>query len=163
MKSMDEIVSESNAVFALLTELDGELTPDLEMRLNTLASEFGAKAEAYQHVAATLSGEIETAKKLASEYTDHARVVARRLDLLKERLAWAMDAMGGQPIKTAKGNITLGYSDSVEIVGTVDEQYMKPPKPAEPTPDKTKIKDAIKSGAEVHGAQLIKKPFIRGL
>ncbi len=147
----------------MLAEVDGELTPELEMKLSGLASEFGSKAEAYQHVAATLSGEIDTAKKLASEYTDHARVVARRLDLLKERLAWAMATMGGEPIKTAKGNITLGYSDSVEITGTVDEQYMKPPKPAEPTPDKAKIKDAIKSGVEVHGAMIIKKPFIRGL
>jgi hypothetical protein len=34
---------------------------------------------------------------------------------------------------------------------------MKPPKPAEPTPDKIAIKKAIKEGKEVQGARIVAK------
>lgn len=162
MKTLDEIVVEAMAIDTLLTECAGELTPELEMKLGALMIDFTSKAEAYQHVAAMMDGRITAAKQRRDEYAGIARVEERKLDRLKERLAWAMATTQTKRIDTPKP-ILLGVSRSVEVTGPVPEAYRLPVKPTEPQPDKEKIKVALDAGETVENAKINETPFARGL
>lgn len=63
------------------------------------------------------------------------------------------------------GNFQVSYrsSSAVEIldVSAIPSEFMKTPKIPEPAPDKTAIKDAIKSGQEVPGARIEERQNIQ--
>lgn len=86
-------------------------------------------------------------KKLA----DRQRTSENKAKSLKEYLSRFVD---GEKFKTPRVSISWRKSESVSVddVSSVPDRFLKY---SDPTPDKTAIKKAIKSGEDVPGARLI--------
>lgn len=159
--TLNEIVAEAGAIFATLEDCQGELTPELEARLAGVVRDFEAKAGAIVYVLDALKADADAAKALSDHYAVKCTTIDNKRDRLRERLAWAMEAADIRKVASPHGNLILGESVTVEITGPVPERYMRPPKPADPTPDKTAIKNAIKAGEDVPGAKLVTTKHVK--
>lgn len=68
--------------------------------------------------------------------------------------------LGGQKFKSPKVSISYRRSESVQVddMSLLDDDYLKY---AEPTVDKTKVKQALKAGIELRGVQLVESQNIQ--
>jgi hypothetical protein len=95
------------------------------------------------------------------DLTEKKRLHASRADRLKEYLKGSMVASNTLKIEALDGTfsatLSLGRDESVLL----DDGFKFPPElcndPKPPEPSKTKIKDAIKRGEPVAGAQIVRK------
>ena len=74
--------------------------------------------------------------------------------------AYLSDFLNGEKFETKKAKITFRKSKQVDIIdqSTIDDDYLIY---QEPRPNKTKIKEALKSGAQLKGVQLVEKKNIQ--
>lgn len=90
-------------------------------------------------------------------FADRERVIGNEIDRLKEYLAYAL---GGEKFKTDKVAVSYRKSESVKI----DDDYAIPDKWCELSvlkkPNKKLIKEALKKGEHIAGAELIEKQNI---
>lgn len=80
-----------------------------------------------------------------------------KAESLKKYLTYAL---GGEGFKTDRVTVSYRKSESVNIedVTRLDDEFIRVP---EPVPDKTAIKQAIKAGREVVGAELVERKNIQ--
>ena len=83
--------------------------------------------------------------------TARKRAAENRAASLKAYLTWALN---GEKFSSARGSVSYRRSQSVEVkdVYALPEEFVRY---KEPEPDKTAIKDAIKAGKDVPGAELV--------
>ncbi len=120
-------------------------------------AEFEDKARAVAAVVGNLEAEAEVYAQHAKRLTDFAKSITARVEWLKSYLLNNMQAVG---VTEIKGNgLTIkaqANPESVEVFSPelIPELFMRVPQAPAPQPDKASIKDALKSGAEIHGARL---------
>lgn len=127
----------------------GEIV-DIE-RLMTLQMERDNKIESVALWYKNLLSDAEQYKIEKENFAKKEKAAKNKAEQLKKYIA---DALSGEKFKTTKVAISYRKSEQVEIESTdeLTEEYLKY---TEPEPDKTKIKQAIKSGIEIPGCQLI--------
>ena len=118
-----------------------------------------AKEEKVEACACVYKECLAETKAIADEIktlTERKRVVTNKAESLKRYLATNCE---GEKYKTARMAISWRKSESVEIdpLAVLDEQYTK----VEIKPDKKKIKDALKAGETVDGAELVERQNIQ--
>lgn len=89
-------------------------------------------------------------------FADRQKAVENKAESLKKYLS---DYLAGQKFSTDKVAISFRKTSSVNVtdMSALPEEYLKF---AEPTPDKTAIKNAIKSGKKVSGAEILENQSI---
>lgn len=86
--------------------------------------------------------------------------LARRRKTAENKAEWLrayiQDALGGEKLKTPRVSISYRTAEAVEIVDqdAIPEEYLTIR--TEVKPDKKKIRDAIKDGGTIAGAELVK-------
>lgn len=96
-------------------------------------------------------------KAEADKLTQRAKIATNKAERLKKYLA---DSMDGQPYESAKNKISWRTSESVEIdEKALPKKYFT--KKVELKPDKTGIKELLRGGMKIKGAQLVKKNNIQ--
>ena len=80
---------------------------------------------------------------------------SKNLKDIKDYIKVCMEQMGVNKIETPIGNFSLRKSESVDIINPVKipAQYLNTV--VEYKPDKVKIKEAIKSGIKIDGAEIV--------
>lgn len=98
-----------------------------------------------------LQSDAEALKAQKQTFADRQKAVENKAESLKKYLS---DYLAGQKFSTDKVAISFRKTSSVNItdVTKLPEQYLKF---ADPTPDKTAIKNAIKDGAVIAGAEVV--------
>lgn len=95
------------------------------------------------------------------------RLLARELSFLakakrlKEYVMHVMETRGTDRLETPLVTLERRLNpESVEILSAdlIPDEYKRTVAPPTPQPDKTKIKDALKSGKDVAGAKLVRRP-----
>jgi hypothetical protein len=84
----------------ILTENEGELTPELEARMDALLLEGPQRIEAAAMVVRTLESSADAAKAEAKRLTERATSFETNAKNLKNRIAIALDAAFGGKVKT---------------------------------------------------------------
>lgn len=99
------------------------------------------------------AGQLDAERKVLQERSDTAK---KKAESLKARVSEAMQAAGKDKYRTARVELSFRKSEAVEIDGRtkLDEKYLRYKKPE---PDKTAIKQALKTGIEIPGAALVTK------
>lgn len=143
-----------------IEELEGELTPELEERLKINAENMAKKMEGYCKLILWYDTQIIAAK----EETERLRKLIKRAERSQEWMKGAMlDVMVGlDKTKVSAGTFTVGTRKST-AVNIIDESAIPARYASEVVTvkiDKTAIKDAIKNGEEVPGAQLVERKSI---
>lgn len=157
-KSMFSIREDHLALLQLLEENEGELTPEIEQSLALTEQEFQEKAVSYAYVIKGFDGtesiidaELERLLKLKQQ-------AARRKELFKDRLSAAMLQFGVEKIETPTLKLSFRKSEAIEITDeTCIPTAFQEEVPATWKISKTKIKEAIKAGEIVPGAQIVTK------
>lgn len=98
-----------------------------------------------------LSAEAEALKVQKQIFADRQKTAENKMELLKKYLSGYLD---GEKFSTPKVAISFRKTASVNVtdITKIPEKYLKY---AEPAPDKTAIKAAIKEGVDIAGAEIV--------
>lgn len=113
------------------------------------------KLESYVHVQKTLEAELEAHKAEKKRHEARISALQKNIDRLKAAEIEFIRATGKKKAAAGTFILTLRENESTEVLDAskIPEEYFKP-QPAKP--DLTAIKKAIKDGAEIEGARIVK-------
>ena len=137
------------AIMSLIDEETGEIT-GFEA-LEKLQLERDTKIENVALWVKNLKAEVEAIKTEKQSLTERQQKAEKKIDSLTRYLK---DALNGQKFETARCLCSFRKSEKVEVkdIWQIPEVFLKY---AEPTADKTKLKEALKNGEEIEGCQLV--------
>jgi len=151
-KSLYNITAEALNLASALE--DGELTQELETALSINQNELQEKAINYAYAIKSIEDDLtsinEEIKRLQAIKTAKSNAV----DRMKESIRNAMNIYGIEKVTSPTLNLSFRKSESVEIVNLdqIPDNYKV--EKVTVSPDKTRIKQAIKDGKEIEGAVL---------
>lgn len=140
-----------------IEELEGELTPELEERLKINEANMAKKMEDYCKAIRYYEMTVANAKSEKERLDKLIKRSERSQQWLKDAILNVMNATD-KP-KVSAGTFTVGTRKST-AVNIIDESAIPARYANEVVTvkiDKTAIKDAIKNGEEVPGAQLVER------
>lgn len=119
------------------------------------------KAQNYGFVIRNLQATAGAIKEAEKQMADRRKAIEKRADALLERLKTGLEIAGVQKLDTPHFALTI--KKNPPSVDVWDERQIpadlmrtpEPPPPPVPVPDKVAIKEAIKAGRDVPGAQLV--------
>jgi len=155
MRSLYHIERELNEINETLINSGGELSPEIETRLAITQDELATKATNYGFVIMQNQSEIDVIEAEIKRLTAIKKSLDNTNDKLKNAVSFAMQNYGLTEVKTPTLKLSFRQSESVEITdeNKLNAKYFS----YKPTVDKTAIKNDIKSGLIVDGAQIILK------
>lgn len=142
------------AIMDLVDNETGDII-DIEM-FDSLQMERDEKIESIALYIKDLKAEAEALKAEKLAFAERQKVAENKAESLKNYLAYALK---GQAFKSTKAVVSFRKTQQVDIpdIYKLDENFLKY---AEPTADKTAIKEAIKTGQTVKGATLIENTSV---
>lgn len=150
---------------ATLYELTGQfldiynLELDEETKLDTLDSidwqtDYEEKVENYIKVIKNIESDVEARKAEIKRLTELNKADEKKKDHLKETLSTSMVLTGHERVDTPLFKVSFRKSQAVEVDELVlPESY----KVATWKPDKKRLKDDLKNGLEIVGANLVER------
>ena len=153
------ITSEQLRINELLEESGGELTPEIEEALMLNAENFEIKADGYIESISRYKALAEAADVRIKEMQRIKKTSENIEKKLKESLLQAMMVMGVDKMEIGLRKLSIRNTSAVNIT---DEAHI----PAEyiiieQKYDKTRIKDALKNGDVIPGAELVTNKSIQ--
>lgn len=136
---------------------DEELADTIEM----VSDDIEIKAENYglvmKNIEALING-IQAEEKRLAEYR---KTLQNGIDKMDGNLSELLLLANKEKFKTNHFNFSFRKSESVEIVeiGSIPKEYIRVK--VDEAPDKTAIKQAIKSGVDVSGARIVEKKSLQ--
>lgn len=142
-------------IMQCIDEDTGEIL-DLE-KLNHLQMQQEQKVESLALWYKNLLSDAAALKAEKENFAAREKSARNRAESIK---AYLSDFLNGEKFETKKAKITFRKSKQVDIIdqSTIDDDYLIY---QEPRPNKTKIKEALKSGAQLKGVQLVEKKNIQ--
>lgn len=124
--------------------------------LERLPIERDKKLEAYGLVIKNYTAEIEAIKQEQANLTARRTAKEKQVDRLINAITNSMVAFNQPKFETAKVAFSFRKTSLVEVnMDTLDKEYIR--EKVEYSPDKTAIKNAIKSGKMVEGACIVER------
>ncbi|MFS9058995.1 siphovirus Gp157 family protein [Streptococcus infantis] len=152
---------------ASLYELTGQfltiyqLDIDDETKADTLEAidwqgQFEQKAEGYAHVIKNLEADVVMYKAEEESFKAKKQAAQKKLDYVKDNIMTAMKVTGQTEVRS--GALTLKVQKNRESVqvdeGLLPKKYFA--KKIELKPDKTTLKELLKAGKKIKGAELVR-------
>lgn len=134
----------------------------LEDTLESLNDTIELKADGYARIIRNLEANAVALKTEIDRLTNRRRSIENSIDRLKENLKNAMIATGKEKIKTDLFNVTVVNNPvAVNVIDEklIPEEYFKVEIIRKL--DKLSLRDAIKSGEEIQGAELMQGKGLR--
>lgn len=139
-------------------------TGEMSAELGAALAKFEGKAEAVTAFILNADATADAVRAAAKKLLDRAEAMERRADRLRHYLAFNMKRTGTTSIKAQDGSfearLHLERDASVVILDErqLPAEFLRTPepKPVVPVPDKKRIAQAIKDGAEVPGAKIVR-------
>lgn len=150
MKTMYSISMEALNIASALEE--GELSPELESALVINQNELQEKSINYGYVIKDAENHISLIDAEIKRLQEMKRIQSNKVERLKETVLNAMNIYGIEKINSPFLNISIRKSESVEIGEGLPLEYQMSKTTF--VPDKTRIKNAIKSGENIIGATI---------
>lgn len=153
MASLYEIDSEiMNCIDAETGEI---IDPE---RLEALQMERGLKIENVALWVKNLKADISAYKAEKEAFAEREKQAKAKIESLSK---WLINALNGEKFSTSKVAVSFRKSEAVEILdeNKIPKKFIR--KKVETAPDKTAIKEAIKNGLKVRGAELVENQNIQ--
>ena len=159
MSKLYEITTELAQINDMLIEAQGEMSTEIEQRLDELKMTLVEKATGIRKIVAMIETDAEGRNAEIKRLQAISKVQENGLERLKAYIKKNMEVSDLKTIPTPIGTFTICKNPaSVEMIeATMEltpEQY-RVPVPATWTPDKKLIKSALEEGYEVPGWKLI--------
>lgn len=154
MSNIYQIQQEYLSITDQLIESGGELSPEIEQALAINKAEIENKARNYGYVVKSLENDVDAIDEEIKRLQALKTARNKTIDVLKTTVKNAMQLYGIEEIKTSTLKLSFRKSESVEVnQDIISESYCN--KKIVLTPDKARIKEAIKNGVCVTGANII--------
>jgi hypothetical protein len=153
MKSMYEISREAMDIVSALEENEGELNPAIESVLRINQNELQEKAINYAYAIKTVSNDVDAISEEIKRLQALKKAKDNTIQRLKDTVVNALQIYGIEKVETPTLKLSIRRSEAVEVDENFDNDiYMV--KKVTYTPDKTRLKDAIKRGESIQGVTL---------
>ena len=157
MPTLYTIASEYQAGLSALADLD--LDPQtVADTLEGMQGELQDKLRAVIAYALGMGADAEAQAAAAKRMADRAKATAARADGLLDYARTMMQATGVGEVATDEWAAKLAKKPpSVKVIDAalIPPAYMRQPEPPPPQPDKKAIAEALKTGAQVPGCELV--------
>jgi hypothetical protein len=153
MKSMYEISNEAMDIVSALEENEGELNPAIESALRINQNELQEKAINYAYAIKTVSNDVDAISEEIKRLQALKKAKDNTIQRLKDTVVNAMQIYGLEKVETPTLKLSIRRSEAVEVDDNLLDRYYTTGKMTY-TPDKTRIKDAIKKGESIQGVTL---------
>lgn len=142
-------------IMQCIDEDTGEIL-DME-KLNHLQMQQEQKVESLALWYKNLLSDAAALKAEKENFAAREKSAKNRAESIK---AYLSDFLNGEKFETKKAKITFRRSEHVDIIdqSAIDDDYLTY---KEPSPNKSKIKEALKSGVQLKGVQLLEKKNIQ--
>ena len=155
---MPTLIELTDDILDLETKLeasDGEITPDIEAVMESLARNLNDKVDACAGYIRYLEAKVEISRTEAKRYTDRARSADQRLKWLKERLLHFMEFHQVTRLEATRNTLLIAAKGGKRPVQILDEDQV----PADFrvytwSLDKEAIRTQLEDGQAVPGVQL---------
>jgi hypothetical protein len=152
-----DLPTEVNAIEEALFENLGELTPELEQKIQALLSQGKDKIEAAAIVIGSLEEDAAICQSEAKRLIERAAQLNQNADRLRGMVLCAVDLAFGGKVKTARYTVwsqTPGAVTQFELKADVDIYLLLSKRPdlvraPEPELNKTALREAVKAGGEI--------------
>jgi hypothetical protein len=149
MTSLWDISNDLEAIAAELGEAGGELTPELEARLDALEGAFEAKVERVALASRSYLASAEAAKLEEARLAAIRKAYEARSDGLKRYLLASMRRVGTLKVETPRARVRVQKNGQASITWTHDldalpDAYRR----VTVTPDLALVRDTLKAGGE---------------
>ena len=149
-----QIQNEYQLLINSIIENDGEITPEQELALTINKDQLQSKSESYAYVIKQMDAECDIIDLEIKRLQQAKKVRENTVERLKSTLTNAMQLFEVDEIKTPLIKLNFRKSESVVVYDTNSLPQMYKTIKVTETPDKAKIKEAIKQGETVVGAEL---------
>ena len=119
--SLYDIGAEGLVIELILAENEGELTPELETRLDEVMRQGPERIEGAAMILRQLEASAEACKKEAQRLAERAKSFDKQADSLKNRMVFAVDAAFNGKVKTQRFTIWTQKSRDTVSVGLAEE------------------------------------------
>lgn len=149
-----QITAEYRQLEEALIENGGEVTPELEQALQINQDQLQEKGINYGYLIKSLKYQLDIVKAEKERIEDIKKRIEKTIDRLESTLIGSMELRGIIELKSPTLTINFRKSESVEITDfdALPKEYITV-KTTE-MPNKTEIKQAIKEGKVITGAEL---------
>ncbi len=147
-----EITQEQIDLNNMLEESMGELTPELEEALKLNRENFSMKADSYVKAIKNYKAEADAIAEEIKKLQDKKKVCENAINRMKTALCDAMQIFDMKKVQAGIFKVSLTTSEAVNIIDeeVIPEEYKK----IKYEVSKTDIKNAIKNGLIVEGAEI---------
>jgi hypothetical protein len=152
MKSIYQLTTEALEIASLLEE--NELTPEIEQVLVINQDELKEKALNYAYVIRTFEDDVTSIDNEIKRLRSLKEAKTNSIERLKESISTAMNIYGIEKVESPLLKLSFRKSEAVEITNEEVLPLSFKTEKVTYTPNKTKIKEAIKNGETVFGAIL---------
>ena len=151
-KAIEDILEDGFSV----DEETGEILFD-ESDLNALNAEISEKIENVACYIKNLTADISALKEEERNLNTRRKQKERKIDSLKGYINYAMELSGRKSLESPRCKVSFRKSSSVEVpdINALDEDYIT--KTIEIKPNKVAIKEALKEGKTVEGAEIVER------
>lgn len=140
----------------LIDEAEGEITPEIDQALTLSQTELQEAAINIGFVIKNMEYNEDVVAQEIERLTNLKHKITKGRELLKNRLSQSMQLFGIERIDSPTLKLSFRKSVAVEISDEMEipaAYFNQPP----PKPDKTRIKEALKAGQEITGAELVER------
>ena len=109
-KSLNDILEEYQKIENELINNDGEMSDELEKKLNIHEVELGDKLNGYEHFVRYLKSKIEYLKNMEEHYAKRRKILENSIKRCKKSMVSSLLITGKDKIKTDDFNFSLGKS-----------------------------------------------------
>lgn len=148
-QTLYEITTQQRYTLLEIEELQGELTPELEAKLEITATQLNGKSVAYLEIIKTKEGFNDLIDSEIKRLQAMKKVNDNLINRLKDNLLHAVKVFGSFEVGTHKFGTRKSSSVEVEDINSLPKEY-KTIKVTE-SADKVAIKKAIESGIQIKG------------
>ena len=151
-KAIEDILEDGFSV----DEETGEILFN-ESDLNALDAEISEKIENVACYIKNLTADISALKEEEKNLSTRRKQKERKIDSLKGYINYAMELSGRKSLESPRCKVSFRKSSSVEVpdINALDEDYIT--KTIEIKPNKVAIKEALKEGKTVEGAEIVER------
>ena len=114
-KSLNDILDDYQKIENELISNDGEISEELEKKLNIHEKELGDKLNGYEHFVRYLKGKIDYLKDMEEHYSNRRKILENSIKKCKVSMVNSLLLTGNNKIKTDDFNFSLGRSEKWEV------------------------------------------------
>lgn len=160
-ETLYDIAEEYIRILTDIEASEGEVTPEMEEALAINDQNFAEKCDIYSKVIANYKAEAEACKSEAKRLKERADRAEKGAERMKDYMRYWMQATGRDKVTAGNWKLSLRESVAVEVsdMEILPEGYIREKITREP--DKVALKDALKGGAAIPGAELVTRTSLQ--